>query len=530
MADPFGRSEDQPSSPYYLHPSENPSLLLVTNVLTDQNYHSWCKAMKKALILKNKLKFVDGSIAIPNRNDASFPPLERCNTMEEIYSYKQNNLTVTDYYTHLKMLWDELSSLRPIPNCVCNPTCSCVLIRTIKEYFSNAKIQIMMKDPLPPTNKVFSMIVQHERQLGLNTSNQNVDSQAFLSRGNKYNCENDSQYESSACYSRGNQNFGNGNYSGDAANENYNRQENHSRNEQSEGNNGGHFPFTKDQYSKLLSLIQQSGNSAQVNQISAHFKQEEPDTGATDHFTCKPDLFKNSRSIKNMVVKLPNGHRDLTLSKNIGSAKKKEGLYELQLSNNFSCNSCSTKTMSSAYLWHLRMGHPSTQRLKKLHSMDSGITFSNKYVCEICHFNKQKKLTFPVSESSTKCNFELVHMDIWGPTQTPTVNGYRYFLTIVYDCSKYTWVFLMHNKSQTRDFMYNFFSYVETQFSTKIKTVRTNNGVEFNMVDFFNSKGTIHQKSCTYTPEQNSVVERKQQHILNIARSLKYQLGLNISL
>lgn len=63
---------------------------------------------------------------------------------------------------------------------------------------------------------------------------------------------------------------------------------------------------------------------------------------------------------------------------------------------------------------------------------------------------------------------------------------------------------------------------VETQFETKIKVLRSDNGAEFNMVEFFNAKRIIHQQSCVETPQQNGIVERKHQHLLNVAPSIHF--------
>ena len=53
-----------PSNPYYMHPNENPSLILIQPMLDNKNYQIWCRSMKVALISKNKVKFVDGTLSL----------------------------------------------------------------------------------------------------------------------------------------------------------------------------------------------------------------------------------------------------------------------------------------------------------------------------------------------------------------------------------------------------------------------------------------------------------------------------------
>jgi hypothetical protein len=93
-------------------------------------------------------------------------------------------------------------------------------------------------------------------------------------------------------------------------------------------------------------------------------------------------------------------------------------------------------------------------------------------------------------------------------------------------CTQFTWVHLMQHKSQTASIIHSFSNMVQTQFKTKINCIRFDNGSEFHLKDFFSTQGIIHQLSCVETPQQNAIVERKHQHLLNVARSLRFQSHL----
>lgn len=151
-----------------------------------------------------------------------------------------------------------------------------------------------------------------------------------------------------------------------------------------------------------------------------------------------------------------------------------------------------TATTTQILLWHYRLGHVPSQVLKLLPFDDLKMPDSP---CDSCILAKQTRYKFHVSQSVSDSIFELVHMDLWGPYRHKTHDNCTMFLTIVDAKSRATWIYLVADKSQVASLFKSFFSFVENQFSTTIKIVRSDNGSEFldkSLASYFADKGVLH--------------------------------------
>lgn len=58
------------TNPYFLHPSEISSQVIVQPSLIDKNYHTWSHSIKLALITKKKMGFISGIVKKPPIEDS----------------------------------------------------------------------------------------------------------------------------------------------------------------------------------------------------------------------------------------------------------------------------------------------------------------------------------------------------------------------------------------------------------------------------------------------------------------------------
>lgn len=205
--------------------------------------------------------------------------------------------------------------------------------------------------------------------------------------------------------------------------------------------------------------------------------------------------------------------------------REREGLYRMRVAE--TVTSLTTSVGEESILWHHRLGHPSHRVVSLLPGVSSNKdSFKN---CDVFFRAKQTRQCFPDSSTCSNAIFDLIHCDLWGPYRTTALCGTHYFLTIVDDHSRAVWVYLLKDKTSVSRHLQDFVALIQTQFSKKIKTIRSDNGTEFLCLSrFFQENGIQHETSCVYTPQQNGRVERKHRHILNIARALRFQAHLPI--
>ncbi|KAM1845503.1 hypothetical protein ACFX13_019801 [Malus domestica] len=221
---------------YTIHHSDHPNIVLVSKLLEGDNYSTWSRAMRISLSAKNKIEFVEGTVKSPSPTDAKFPLWQRCDDMvlawilnsvhsdiassimhnsnaaeawndlkerfsqgndsriyqikREIVEHRQGQQSISNYYTKLKALWDELSSYNKEATCTCGglehlnkreeKERVMQFLMGLNDSYSAIRGQILLMQPLPDTRRVYSLILQQEKQVEVSLNRENLNHHAML--------------------------------------------------------------------------------------------------------------------------------------------------------------------------------------------------------------------------------------------------------------------------------------------------------------------------------------------------------------
>jgi len=94
-------------------------------------------------------------------------------------------------------------------------------------------------------------------------------------------------------------------------------------------------------------------------------------------------------------------------------------------------------------------------------------------------------------------------MYLFGSTRTQSLGEKKYYLVIVDDYSRFTWVFFLANNIETFAYFSNFAKKVQNDKGYAISSINTNHGGAFenqDFADFCNESSFQHVFSSPYTP------------------------------
>ncbi|CAI5958076.1 unnamed protein product [Closterium sp. NIES-65] len=204
-----------------------------------------------------------------------------------------------------------------------------------------------------------------------------------------------------------------------------------------------------------------------------------------------------------------------------------------QLSAPCSCRSLAHETV----LWHHRIGHPSVQRLRAMHSryLVSGLPRvlpplppSPAPPCLHCVEGRQRAAPHSSSFPSTTAPLQTLHMDVWGPARVRGQSQERYFLIVVDDYSRYTTVFPLRTEGEVPDVLIPWIRRARLQLSERFRSdfpvlrLHSDRGGEFSsdlLAAYCAEHGIEQSFTLPASPQQNGVAERRIGLVMEVART-----------
>eukprot|EP00253_Pinus_taeda_P005507 PITA_05507 len=122
-----------------------------------------------------------------------------------------------------------------------------------------------------------------------------------------------------------------------------------------------------------------------------------------------------------------------------------------------------------------RIGHMYHGALRTLWEITTGVLyFSTDHfdTCRGCAMGKFSKSTFPSSDNRAIGILDLIHSDVSVRISRVSLIGYEYYVLLIDDHSRRTWIYFLKTKSEVFKRFQDFRALVETQTSQKIKSLR----------------------------------------------------------
>jgi transposase InsO family protein len=116
-----------------------------------------------------------------------------------------------------------------------------------------------------------------------------------------------------------------------------------------------------------------------------------------------------------------------------------------------------------------------------------------------------------------------VHGDLCGLVTPATLGGGHYFLLLVDDLFHYMWVMVLGSKGEDTNAIKSVQVAAEAEYGRKLRVLRTDNDGEFTATEFASyctDEGVQRHYSASYSPQQNAVIERRNQTVVGMARAL----------
>ncbi|GKD42678.1 retrovirus-related pol polyprotein from transposon TNT 1-94, partial [Tanacetum coccineum] len=168
----------------------------------------------------------------------------------------------------------------------------------------------------------------------------------------------------------------------------------------------------------------------------------------------------------------------------------------------------SKASKTKSWLWHRRLSHLNFGAINHLarHGLVQGLPklkFEKDHLCSACAMGKSKKKPHkPKSEDTNQEKLYLLHMDLCGPMRVTS---------------------FLRSKDEALDFIIKFLKMIQLRLKVPVRRIRTNNGTEFvhqTLREYYEKVDISHETSVACSPQQNSVIERRNRTLIKVAGTM----------